>query len=163
MIGICDKLKLDFNKCKTAIMKLNNFATDYSFLTLKTGMKLKMPKTNADAAVIAASASSGTATGSATSTGATGTATGTGTAVASGNTVSYLVPHVVTAGETIYSSWPSAASSLPPTCAWATLSTCPAPSPPPARSPSPRTRSRPARRPTASARSSASTSAPAIT
>ena len=102
MIGICDKLKLDFNKCKTAIMKLNNFATDYSFLTLKTGMKLKMPKTNADAAVIAASASSGTATGSATSTGATGTATGTGTAVASGNTVSYLVPHVVTAGETIY-------------------------------------------------------------
>ena len=102
MIGICDKLKLDFNKCKTAIMKLNNFATDYSFLTLKTGTKLKMPKTNADAAVIAASASSGTATGSATSTGATGTATGTGTAVASGNTVSYLVPHVVTAGETIY-------------------------------------------------------------
>ena len=102
MIGICDKLKLDFNKCKTAIMKLNNFATDYSFLTLKTGMKLKMPKTNADAAVIAASASTGTATGSATSTGATGTATGTGTAVASGNTVSYLVPHVVTAGETIY-------------------------------------------------------------
>ena len=102
MIGICDKLKLDFNKCKTAIMKLNNFATDYSFLTLKTGTKLKMPKTNADAAVIAASASSGTATGSATSTGATGTATGTGTAVAGGNTVSYLVPHVVTAGETIY-------------------------------------------------------------
>ena len=100
MIGICDKLKLDFNKCKTAIMKLNNFATDYSFLTLKTGMKLKMPKTNADAAVIAASASSGTATGSATSTGATGTATGT--AVVSGNTVSYLVPHVVTTGETIY-------------------------------------------------------------
>ena len=87
MIGICDKLKLDFNKCKTAIMKLNNFATDYSFLTLKTGMKLKMPKTNADAAVIAASASSGTATGS---------------AVVSGNTVSYLVPHVVTTGETIY-------------------------------------------------------------
>lgn len=102
MIGICDKLKLDFNKCKTAIMKLNNFATDYSFLTLKTGTKLKMPKTNADAAVIAASASSGSATGSATSTGATGTATGTGTAVAGGNTVSYLVPHVVTAGETIY-------------------------------------------------------------
>lgn len=104
MIGICDKLKLDFNKCKTAIMKLNNFATDYSFLTLKTGMKLKMPKTNADAAAIAASASSGSATGSATSTGTSGTATGTaaGTAVASGNTVSYLVPHVVTAGETIY-------------------------------------------------------------
>ncbi|MBQ6397344.1 MAG: LysM peptidoglycan-binding domain-containing protein [Oscillospiraceae bacterium] len=102
MIGICDKLKLDFNKCKTAIMKLNNFATDYSFLTLKTGTKLKMPKTNADAAVIAASASTGTATGSATSTGATGTATGTGTAVAGGNTVSYLVPHVVKLGETIY-------------------------------------------------------------
>ena len=102
MIGICDKLKLDFNKCKTAIMKLNNFATDYSFLTLKTGTKLKMPKTNADAAVIAASASSGSATGSATSTGATGTATGTGTAVAGGNTVSYLVPHVVKLGETIY-------------------------------------------------------------
>ena len=104
MIGICDKLGLNFTKCKTAIMKLNNFATDYSFLTLKTGMKLTLPKTDADAAKIASSASSGTATGSSTSTGTSGTATGTaaGTAVASGNTVSYLVPHVVTAGETIY-------------------------------------------------------------
>lgn len=102
MIGICDKLGLNFNKCKTAIMKLNNFATDYSFLTLKTGMKLTLPKTDADAAALAASASSGTATGSSTSTGTSGTATGTGTAVVSGNTVSYLVPHVVKAGETIY-------------------------------------------------------------
>ena len=99
MIGICGKLGLDFNKCKTAIMKLNNFATDYSFLTLKTGQKLKLPKSDADAAKIAATASSGTATGSATSTGATGTPTGT---VVAGNTVSYLIPHVVKAGETIY-------------------------------------------------------------
>ena len=102
MIAICDKLGLSFTKCKTAIMKLNNFATDYSFLTLKTGMKLKLPKTDADAAKIAASASSGSATGSSTSSGTTGTATGTTGTVTSGNTVSYLVPHVVKAGETIY-------------------------------------------------------------
>ena len=102
LIGICTKKGLTYEKCKTAIMKLNGW-NDYSLLApIHTGDKIKLPKTNADAAVIAASASSGSATGSATSTGATGIATGTGTTVVGGNTVSYLVPHVVTYGETIY-------------------------------------------------------------
>ena len=102
LIGICTKKGLTYEKCKTAIMKLNGW-NDYSLLApIHTGDKIKLPKTNADAAVIAASASSGSATGSATSTGATGIATGTGTTVVGGNTVSYLVPHVVTYSETIY-------------------------------------------------------------
>ncbi len=102
LIGICTKKGLTYEKCKTAIMKLNGW-NDYSLLApIHTGDKIKLPKSNADAAVIAAAASSGSATGSATSTGATGIATGTGTTVVGGNTVSYLVPHVVTYGETIY-------------------------------------------------------------
>ena len=102
LIGICTKKGLTYEKCKTAIMKLNGW-NDYNLLApIHTGDKIKLPKTNADAAVIAASASSGSATGSATSTGATGIATGTGTTVVGGNTVSYLVPHVVTYSETIY-------------------------------------------------------------
>lgn len=102
LIGICTKKGLTYEKCKTAIMKLNGW-NDYNLLApIHTGDKIKLPKTNADAAVIAAAASSGSATGSATSTGSTGIATGTGTTVVGGNTVSYLVPHVVTYGETIY-------------------------------------------------------------
>ena len=102
LIGICTKKGLTYEKCKTAIMKLNGW-NDYSLLApIHTGDKIKLPKSNADAAVIAAAASSGSATGSATSTGATGSATGTGTTVVGGNTVSYLVPHVVTYSETIY-------------------------------------------------------------
>ena len=102
LIGICTKKGLTYEKCKTAIMKLNGW-NDYNLLApIHTGDKIKLPKSDADAAVIAASASSGSATGSATSTGSTGTATGTGTTVVGGNTVSYLVPHVVTYGETIY-------------------------------------------------------------
>ena len=102
LIGICTKKGLTYEKCKTAIMKLNGW-NDYSLLApIHTGDKIKLPKSNADAAVIAAAASSGSATGSATSTGATGIATGTGTTVVGGNTVSYLVPHVVTYSETIY-------------------------------------------------------------
>ena len=102
LIGICTKKGLTYEKCKTAIMKLNGL-NDYNLLApIHTGDKIKLPKSNADAAVIAAAASSGSATGSATSTGATGIATGTGTTVVGGNTVSYLVPHVVTYGETIY-------------------------------------------------------------
>ena len=56
LIGICEKLKLDYGKCKAAIMKLNGWS-DYNLLTLHVGDKIKLPKTDADAAVIAAAAS----------------------------------------------------------------------------------------------------------
>ena len=108
-ISICNANGISFATCKAAIMKLNNFASDYSFLTLKSGNKLIIPATNADAAVITATASTGTATAASTGT-ATGTTTGkaaTTTSVSSllpsGNAVAaYMVPHVVQAGETIY-------------------------------------------------------------
>ena len=100
-ISICKALGLDFVKCKAAIMKLNNFATDYSFLTFKAGNKLVLPASDAVAAKLAAS--TGTATGSATATTATTTAaTGTVTLGATDGVAAYLVPHVVKAGETIY-------------------------------------------------------------
>ena len=100
-ISICKALGLDFVKCKAAIMKLNNFATDYSFLTFRAGNKLVLPTSDAVAAKLAAS--TGTATGSATATTATTTAaTGTVTLGATDGVAAYLVPHVVKAGETIY-------------------------------------------------------------
>ena len=100
-ISICKALGLDFVKCKAAIMKLNNFATDYSFLTFRAGNKLVLPTSDAVAAKLAAS--TGTATGSATATTATTTATtGTVTLGATDGVGAYLVPHVVKAGETIY-------------------------------------------------------------
>ena len=91
LIGICEKLKLDYGKCKAAIMKLNNWS-DYNLLTLHVGDKIKLPKSDADAAVIAASA-----TGS-----ATGTATGGIFLPTDGAVAAYMVPHVVKTGETLY-------------------------------------------------------------
>ena len=91
LIGICEKLKLDYGKCKAAIMKLNGWS-DYNLLTLHVGDKIKLPKSDADAAVIAASA-----TGS-----ATGTATGGIFLPTDGAVAAYMVPHVVKTGETLY-------------------------------------------------------------
>ncbi|MBR0039987.1 MAG: LysM peptidoglycan-binding domain-containing protein [Oscillospiraceae bacterium] len=93
MIAICKAKGLTFDKCKAAIMKLNGW-NDYSFLNMKSGTTIKLPKTDADAAIIAAS--TGTATGSAT--GITPT-----TALLGNDAVAaYMVPYVVKAGETIY-------------------------------------------------------------
>ena len=87
-ISICNAMKLDFGKCKAAIMKLNNFASDYSFLTLKAGNILKLPKSNADAASIVSTA--------------TGTGATTGTATGADYVAAYMVPYTVKAGETLY-------------------------------------------------------------
>ena len=89
MIEICKAKGLTFDKCKAAIMKLNGW-TDYNFLSMKAGTTIKLPKTDADAAVIAA------ATGTAT-TGITPTAFWGTDAVAA-----YMVPYIVKTGETIY-------------------------------------------------------------
>ena len=54
LIGICTKKGLTYEKCKTAIMKLNGW-NDYNLLApIHTGDKIKLPKSDADAAVIAA-------------------------------------------------------------------------------------------------------------
>ncbi len=100
-ISICKAKGLDFGACKAAIMQLNNFASDYSFLTLKAGNILKLPKSDADAAKIVSTAAATTAaaTAATTTTAATAAAallTGTDYVAA------YLVPHVVKAGETLY-------------------------------------------------------------
>ena len=99
VIGICKKLGLDFATCKAAIMKLNNFASDYSFLTLKTGNVLKMPKTDADAKKIISAAATTTTT---TTTAATATAAAAAALTGADYVAAYLVPHVVKAGETLY-------------------------------------------------------------
>lgn len=106
-ISICNANGISFNTCKAAIMKLNNFASDYSFLTFKAGNKLVIPATDADAAVILSAAStttSGTTTAaSATSAASTGAASVASTVLPSGSAVAaYMVPHTVQAGETIY-------------------------------------------------------------
>lgn len=99
VIGICNTYGLDYTKCKTAIMKLNGWYSDYFFTALKTGDKIKMPSSDADAAVIAAATGTATATATATTT----TTTTAVTTLGAGNAVAaYMVPHVVQAGETIY-------------------------------------------------------------
>lgn len=90
MIAICKAKGLSFDKCKAAIMKLNGW-NDYSFLSMKAGTKIKLPKTDADAAVIAA------ATGT-----ATGTITPTTALLGTDAVAAYMVPYIVKTGETIY-------------------------------------------------------------
>ena len=103
MISICQANNLSFAACKAAIMKLNNFASDYSFLTLKTGDKLTLPKTNAAAAAVMSSSSTSTASTTGTTAAAGTSAASVTTVLPSGSAVAaYMVPHVVQAGETIY-------------------------------------------------------------
>ena len=92
MMGICKTLGLDYGKCKAAILKLNGW-NDNNLLTMKAGTKIKLPKTDADAAIIAASGTTGTGTG----TGIGGILT-----PADGTVAAYMVPYVVKTGETIY-------------------------------------------------------------
>ena len=92
VIGICEKLGLDYSKCKDAILKLNGWS-DYNLLTMHTGDKIKLPKTDADAAVISATTAAATTTG---------TALGL-LAPADGTVAAYMVPYVVKTGDTIYS------------------------------------------------------------
>ena len=96
MIGICEKLKLDYSKCKAAILKLNGWS-DYNLLTMHTGDKIKLPASDADAAVIAAAATPSSGSSSGSGTVIPGTVVPGSTA-----TAAYMVPHVVKAGETIY-------------------------------------------------------------
>ena len=92
MMGICKTLGLDYGKCKAAILKLNGW-NDNNLLTMKAGTKIKLPKTDADAAIIAASGTTGTGTG----TGIGGILT-----PADGTVAAHMVPYVVKTGETIY-------------------------------------------------------------
>ncbi len=91
MISICKAKGLDYTKCKDAILKLNGWS-DYNLLTLHVGDKIKLPKTDTDAAVISKTA--------------TATATGTTTSslfVSDGAVAAYMVPYIVKTGDTIYS------------------------------------------------------------
>ncbi len=98
MIAICKEKGLDFDKCKEAIKKLNNYTSDYSFLTMKTGDVVKLPKSNADAAAIVSAASTTTGT---TTTGTTTTGTAT-TLTGKDYVAAYMVPYTVKAGETLF-------------------------------------------------------------
>lgn len=103
MISICSANKLSFAACKAAIMKLNNFASDYSFLTLKAGMTILLPKSDAEAATIAASTAASSSTASASTASTTSSTATVSTVLPSGSAVAaYMVPHTVQAGETIY-------------------------------------------------------------
>ncbi|MBR0207611.1 MAG: LysM peptidoglycan-binding domain-containing protein [Oscillospiraceae bacterium] len=89
MISICKDKGLDYSKCKDAILKLNGWS-DYNLLTMHTGDKIKLPKTNADAAVIIAKSSSTTPSGI------------TPLTPTDGAVAAYMVPYVVKTGDTLY-------------------------------------------------------------
>ncbi len=108
VIGICKDLGIDFFNCKKAIMLLNGFNSDADFNRLRVGREIKLPATDADAALIVASGAAGGTTGGATTGGTTGGVTGGTTNVTTvqllpGDYIGYyLVHHVVQAGETVY-------------------------------------------------------------
>ena len=89
MIGICEKLHLDYSKCKDAILKLNGWS-DYNLLTLHVGDKIKLPKSDADAAAIMAQSGGTTPSGI------------TPLIPTDGAVAAYMVPYVVKTGDTLY-------------------------------------------------------------
>lgn len=101
VIAVCKSLGIDFFTCKAAIMKLNNLMGDADFNRIRVGQTIKLPASNADAALIV---SSGATTGGTTTGGTTtGTTNVTSVKLLTGDYVAYyLIPHVVQAGETVY-------------------------------------------------------------
>jgi len=99
--AVCTGKGLDFAKCKAAIMKLNNIASENDFRYLKAGRTIKLPATNADAAIIAANGATTPTTPATPSTPVINS--GNSAALKEGDFVAYyLAPHVMQAGETIY-------------------------------------------------------------
>jgi len=106
VIGVCKNLGLDFFTCKQAIMVLNKLNSDADFNRLKVGQTIKLPATDADAALIVSSNGTGNTTGGTvggTVGGTTGAVNVSSVQLLTGDYVAYyLVPHVVQAGETVY-------------------------------------------------------------
>ncbi len=106
VIAVCKNLGLDFFTCKQAIMQLNNFSSDADFNRLRVGQTIKLPASNADAALIVSSGAASGGTAGGTTTGGTttgGTTNVTSVQLLTGDYVAYyLIPHVVQAGETVY-------------------------------------------------------------
>lgn len=111
VLGLCQKLGVDYYTYKNLIMALNGFTSESQFSKLPVGGKIVLPVSAAAAASLAGSgtiSNAGTA-GTTTTTGITTTTTTGTTNLPAGDYVSYyLVNYTIKAGETIagiYSNW----------------------------------------------------------
>lgn len=96
VLRICQRLGLNFETCKAAIMKLNNI-TESQWTKLAVGRVLTLPASDSDAIAIMG--------GAAVSTGSTGTAgasTAAGNNSVSGDPVAYyMIPYTMQSGDTV--------------------------------------------------------------
>lgn len=112
VLGLCQKLGVDYYTHKNLIMKLNGFTSEAQFSKLSVGAKIVLPISNAAAANLTGT---GVGTGTTvapvtgTTTGTTTTVNGTTTSIPAGDYASYyLVAYTIQPGETIagiYNNW----------------------------------------------------------
>lgn len=122
VLGLCQKLGVDFYTYKNLIMTLNGFTSESQFSKLAVGQQIVLPSSAAAAAALAGGTASATTIAAGTTTAATTTAAATtAAAAASASTVGqvtsipagdhvayYLVSYTIQKGETIqgiYSNW----------------------------------------------------------
>ena len=112
VLGLCQKLGVNYYTHKNLIMTLNGFSSEAQFSKLAVGSKIVLPVSEAAASALT---SGGVSTGTAPTTPVTGTTAGTGivsgttTSIPTGDYVSYyLVAYTIQPGETIagiYNNW----------------------------------------------------------
>lgn len=105
LFKVCKSYGLDYYQCKQAIMALNGFTSEQQLNKISVGQQIKLPASNAVAATVKASTVTTTTVATTTTIGGTTTTTTTTSAVSGAlggyNVAFYLVPHVVSSGETL--------------------------------------------------------------
>lgn len=105
LFKVCKSYGLDYYQCKQAIMALNGFTSEQQLNKISVGQQIKLPASNAVAATVKASTVTTTTVATTTTVGGTTTTTTTTSAVSGAlggyNVAFYLVPHVVSSGETL--------------------------------------------------------------
>lgn len=104
VLGLCQKLGVDFYTYKELIMKLNGFTSESTFNKISVGSKISLPISNQAAANLAGTVGTTTATGTTAGAASSGLTVGTVSSLPTGDYVAfYLATYTVQKGETLTS------------------------------------------------------------
>lgn len=104
VLGLCQKLGVDFYTYKELIMKLNGFTSESAFNKISVGSKISLPISNQAAANLAGTVGTTVATGTTAGAASSGLTVGSVSSLPTGDYVAfYLATYTVQRGETLTS------------------------------------------------------------
>lgn len=112
VLGLCQKLGVDFYTYKELIMKLNGFTSESAFNKISVGSKISLPISNQAAANLAGTVGTTVATGTTAGAASSGLTVGSVSSLPTGDYVAfYLATYTVQKGETLSSIYSSLGAS----------------------------------------------------